>query len=182
MSDNVTQESLEKHFNFLYTYLIDRKPLIVETFRKFPKMQVTKQIKSEINTAFVSFAKKHNIKYSITGVGSPVLHVKIHSGNVDFCDTTDDVDSRLPFDITPTKVEQYFKNPEVCQIANEMIEILQSKNEFDDSGYQKKYYLQISFVGEDDGMPYRYINQAVISEIVELMTKHQIKDYELVTA
>jgi hypothetical protein len=63
-----------------------------------------------------------------------------------------------------------------------MIEILQSKNEFDDSGYQKKYYLQISFVGEDDGMPYRYINQAVISEIVELMTKHQIKDYELTAA
>lgn len=182
MSDNLTQESLEKHFNFLYTYLIDRKPLIVETFRKFPKMQVTKQIKSDINAAFAPFAKKYGLKYSITGVGSPVLHVKIHSGNVDFSDTTADVDSSLPFDITPTKVEQYFKNPEVCQITNEMIQILQSKNEFDESGYQKNYYLQISFVGEDDGMPYRFINQSVVSEILDLMKQHGIKDYELTSA
>ena len=180
MSDNLTQLSLEKHFNFLYTYLIDRKPLIVETFRKYPKMQVTKQLKSEVNYVFSVFAKKHGIKYSITGVGSPVLHVKIHSGNVDFSDTTDAVDSRSPFDITLKNVDQYFKNPEVCAIASEMIDILQSKNEFSDDGYQKNYYLQISFIGIDgEDSPYRYINQAVISEIVDLMTKYKIHDYEL---
>jgi len=180
MSDHLSQQSLQKHFNFLYTYLIDRKPLIVETFRKYPKMQVTKQIKSDVNSAFASFAKKYGIKYSITGVGSPVLHVKIHSGNVDFLDTTDAIDSRLPFDITPTtKVDQYFKNVEVCAIASEMIDILQSKNEFSDD-YQKNYYLQISYIGTDgEDSPYRYINQTVISEIVDLMVKHKIHDYEL---
>ncbi len=152
------------HFLFLSTYLQHSKPQINQFFESYKQMQVTREMKTIANNQFKPVAHKHDLVYSVSGVGSQTIVFQIESGAFDVANSvTEAVDASSPFDVSVSSVSEVFKpHSEAFTAVSELIGAMKGDCR-----------ILLSFDS------YRFKNPVVIAEISDLMRRHAINLEEL---